>query len=123
MESPLTERQVSLSDVPEPAAVPTPDEEAAVHNAELVESIFRLVMDQEVSAGAGAELTGMIETLRSELTLTAEDRLLLRMVFEDGMKSYRGWTVARPVDPRGARPAAAAVGPNQNGHRAIWIGG
>ena len=76
---------VSLEDVAEPTANATTDNEPARHS-ELVEMVYRHLTDQELDSPEASPLTASAAGLSSELALDSEERLLLRMIYEDGMK-------------------------------------
>jgi RNA polymerase sigma factor (sigma-70 family) len=70
---------VSLEDAPEPAGNHGAAE-TAVEHAGLTEVLYGLLTDER------AEPHPAVMALQAELQLGSEERLLLRMVFEDGMK-------------------------------------
>ena len=74
-------RDVSLEDTAEPAGDDSPDE-PAVESAELTELLYRLLIDDTLDP----RLQPAVAELQADLQLGNEERLLLRMVFEDGMK-------------------------------------
>jgi RNA polymerase sigma factor (sigma-70 family) len=76
---------VSLDDVAEPAA-DADDNAASVRRAELMDLVFESLTAEQRETEADGVLAAQLETLKDRLALEAEERLLLRMIFEDGMK-------------------------------------
>jgi RNA polymerase sigma factor (sigma-70 family) len=76
---------VSLQDVPEPSVKGTNGDELARH-CDLVEMVYRHLTDKEPDAPEATPLTAAAQVLSGDLVLESEERLLLRMIFEDGMK-------------------------------------
>lgn len=72
---------VSLEDAPEPAGEHTADP-TAVETAGLTELLYRVLIDEAPEA----QLQPTLAALQADLQLASDERLLLRMVFEDGMK-------------------------------------
>jgi len=83
--SPGERDTVSLDDVSEPAA-DADEDEASVRRAELMDLVFESLASEQGRISADRRLAERLEALKTRLVLGPEERLLLRMVFEDGMK-------------------------------------
>lgn len=80
-----TTENVSLEDVAEPAAKATIDIEPVRHS-KLVEMVYHHLTDQDSDLPEAQPVAEGAHALCADLTLAPEERLLLRMIFEDGMK-------------------------------------